>query len=127
MSACITGPRSPSAARRIQDMDTGTAVNDPALMAFQDRVGATLDPALAADAAEVTVTLTDGTRHTSRIDHGIGSAARPKIDGMAVLGRIDFRTCAPRRATDGLEFAMTRQKKFQYMMEKCQIPFVMNG
>ena len=62
---------------RIQDMDTRTAVNDPVLTAFQDRVEATLDPALAADAAEVTVMLTDGTRHTSRIDHGIGSAARP--------------------------------------------------
>jgi 2-methylcitrate dehydratase PrpD len=65
---------------RIQDMDTETAVKDPALMAFQDRVEATLDPARAADAAEVTVTLTDGTRHTSRIDHGIGSAARPMTD-----------------------------------------------
>ena len=62
---------------RIQDMDTGTTVNDPVLMAFQDCVGVTLDPARAADVGEVTVTLTDGSRHTSRIDHAIGSAARP--------------------------------------------------
>ena len=65
---------------RIQDMDTETAVKNPALMAFQDRVEATLDPTRAADAAEVTVTLTDGTRHTIRIDHGTGSAARPMTD-----------------------------------------------
>ncbi|MDR3531812.1 MAG: MmgE/PrpD family protein [Rhodopila sp.] len=77
---------------RIQDMDTETAVKDPALMAFQDRVEATLDPNRAADAAEVTVTLTDGTNYTCRIEHGIGSAARPmtnaelevKFAGMAI-------------------------------------------
>jgi 2-methylcitrate dehydratase PrpD len=85
---------------RIQDMDTETAVKDPALMAFQDRVEATLDPNHAADSAEVTVTMTNGMRYTSRIEHGIGSAIRPmtnadlevKFAGMAapVLG--DQRT-----------------------------------
>jgi 2-methylcitrate dehydratase PrpD len=76
---------------RIQDMDTDTAVHDPALMGFQDRVQATLDPALGGDAAVVTVTLRDGTRHVCRIEHGIGSASRPmtnaelevKFAGMA--------------------------------------------
>jgi len=87
---------------RIQDMDTQTAVKDPALKAFQDRVAATLDPTRAADAAEVVVTLTDGTQYTCRIDHGIGSAARPMTDaelevkfaGMAipVLGQERTRT-----------------------------------
>jgi len=56
---------------RIQDMDTATAVRDPVLIAFQDRVQATLDPAKAADAADT---------HTSRIEHGIGSAVRPMTD-----------------------------------------------
>jgi 2-methylcitrate dehydratase PrpD len=77
---------------RIEDMDTETAVKDPALMAFQDRIEATLDPNRPADSAEVVVTMIDGTRHTSRIEHGIGSAARPmtnrelevKFAGMAV-------------------------------------------
>jgi 2-methylcitrate dehydratase PrpD len=87
---------------RIQDMDTETAVKDPALMAFQDRVEATLDPNRPADAAQVTVILTDGTRHTSRIDHGIGSAARPMTDaelevkfaGMAIPVLGETRTRA---------------------------------
>jgi 2-methylcitrate dehydratase PrpD len=65
---------------RIRDMDTETAVRDPALMAFQDRVEATLDPGRAADSAEVTVTMTDGRRFTSRVEHGIGSTARPMTD-----------------------------------------------
>lgn len=65
---------------RIQDMDTETAVRDPALMAFQDKVEATLDPGLAADAAVVTLTMTDGTTLTCRIEHGIGSADRPMTD-----------------------------------------------
>jgi 2-methylcitrate dehydratase PrpD len=65
---------------RIQDMDTETAVKDPALMAFQDKVEATLDPSLSADAAVVTVTMADGTRHECRITHGIGSASNPMSD-----------------------------------------------
>jgi 2-methylcitrate dehydratase PrpD len=76
---------------RIVDMDTDTAVHDPALMAFQDNVNATLNPDVAADAAIVTVTLTDGTQRTCHIEHGIGSATRPmtnqeletKFAGMA--------------------------------------------
>jgi 2-methylcitrate dehydratase PrpD len=67
---------------RIQDMDTDTAVHDPALMAFQDRVQATLDPTLGGDAAVVTVTLRDGARHVCRIEHGIGSASRPMTDAQ---------------------------------------------
>jgi 2-methylcitrate dehydratase PrpD len=65
---------------RIVDMDTDTAVHDPALMAFQDKVNATLNPDLAGDAAIVTVTLTDGTRHSCPIEHGVGSASRPMTD-----------------------------------------------
>jgi 2-methylcitrate dehydratase PrpD len=65
---------------RIQDMDTETAVKDPALVAFQDKVEATLDTSLAADAAVVTVTMADGSQHDCRITHGIGSAANPMTD-----------------------------------------------
>ncbi|HBK08628.1 MAG TPA: 2-methylcitrate dehydratase [Acetobacteraceae bacterium] len=67
-------------AARIQDMDTETAVKDPALMAFQGRVEATLDPARGADSAKVTVTMNDGRRFTCEIEHGIGSATRPMTD-----------------------------------------------
>ncbi len=65
---------------RIQDMDTETAVKDPALMAFQNRVNATLDPTRGADSAKVIVTMTDGRRYTCEIEHGIGSASRPMTD-----------------------------------------------
>jgi len=65
---------------RIEDMDTETAVRDPALMAFQDKVQATLDPALSSDAAVVTIRMHDGSHHTCRIDHCIGSAQRPMTD-----------------------------------------------
>jgi 2-methylcitrate dehydratase PrpD len=49
-------------------------------MAFQDKVAAEGDPGTAADASEVTVTLKDGSRHTCRIDHCIGSASNPMTD-----------------------------------------------
>jgi 2-methylcitrate dehydratase PrpD len=65
---------------RIQDMDTDTAVRDPALMAFQAKVAATLNPAIAADQTEVTITMTDGTKHVCRIEHGIGSKLNPMSD-----------------------------------------------
>ncbi len=67
---------------RIQDMDTETAVKDPALMAFQGKVEATLDPSLASDATVVTITLRDGTRHVCRVEHGIGSATRPMTNSQ---------------------------------------------
>jgi 2-methylcitrate dehydratase PrpD len=65
---------------RIQDMDTATAVRDPAVIAFQDKVEATEDRTIAADAAEVTIAMTDGLRHTVRIEHCLGSASRPMTD-----------------------------------------------
>ena len=65
---------------RIQDMDTETAVKDPALMAFQSKVEAVLNPAIAADGTEVTVTMTDGSVHVCKIEHGIGSALNPMSD-----------------------------------------------
>jgi 2-methylcitrate dehydratase PrpD len=65
---------------RIQDMDTETAVRDPALMAFQSKVAATLNPAIAANQTEVTITMIDGTTHVCRIEHGIGSKLNPMSD-----------------------------------------------
>jgi 2-methylcitrate dehydratase PrpD len=62
---------------RIKDMETETAVQDPALMAFQSKVEATLNPALASDQTEVTITMTDGSIHVCRIEHGIGSKLNP--------------------------------------------------
>lgn len=65
---------------RIQDMDTETAVKDPALMAFQDKVHATLNESLAADQTEVAIEMADGTVHRCRIEHGIGSRSNPMSD-----------------------------------------------
>ncbi|MEI7712192.1 MAG: MmgE/PrpD family protein [Rhodospirillales bacterium] len=65
---------------RIQDMDTETAVRDPALMAFQDKVEAVLNPSIGSDAAEITLTMHDGTKHVCKIDHCIGSATNPMSD-----------------------------------------------
>jgi 2-methylcitrate dehydratase PrpD len=65
---------------RIQDMDTETAVRDPALMAFQEKVDAVLNPSLGSDATVVTLTMRDGTKHVCEIDHCIGSATNPMSD-----------------------------------------------
>ena len=65
---------------RIQDMDTETAVRDPALMAFQDKVEAVLNPSIGSDATEMTLTMRDGTEHVCKIDHCIGSATNPMSD-----------------------------------------------
>jgi 2-methylcitrate dehydratase PrpD len=43
-------------------------------------VGATVDPTLATDAATVTLTLADGRVVEKRIEHAIGSLARPMTD-----------------------------------------------
>jgi 2-methylcitrate dehydratase PrpD len=64
---------------RIQELQDPT-VQDSEVMAFQDKVEAEGEPSMAADASEVTVTLKDGSRHTCRIDHCIGSASNPMTD-----------------------------------------------
>ena len=65
---------------RIGDMDTATAVLDPAIVAFQAKVHAALDVSLAADQTEVTMTMDDGAVHECRIEHGIGSKTNPMSD-----------------------------------------------
>lgn len=65
---------------RVEDMDTETAVRDPSIVAFQDKVHATGNPAIAQDAADMTLTLANGTALRCRIDHCRGSAARPMTD-----------------------------------------------
>ena len=47
------------------------------MIAFQDKVTTQHDDTLKGDAAIVTITLKNGTSHTCRIDHCIGSAANP--------------------------------------------------
>jgi 2-methylcitrate dehydratase PrpD len=80
-------------------------------MAFRGRVEATLDPNRAADSAAVTVTMADGSRYVSQIEHGVGSAARPmtdtelevKFSGMAVPVLDEQRTRALMRQCWDLE------------------------
>ena len=64
---------------RIKELQDPT-VRDPAIVAFQDRVSVVGDPTIAADAAEVTITLKDGRSLACRIDHCIGSATNPMTD-----------------------------------------------
>jgi 2-methylcitrate dehydratase PrpD len=66
---------------RIHELQDPT-VQDPAVMAFQDKVEAIGDPSVTADSAEVTITLKDGRSHACRIDHCIGSAANPMTDAQ---------------------------------------------
>jgi 2-methylcitrate dehydratase PrpD len=56
------------------------AVSDPTVVALCQRITAEIDPGLAADAAHVTITLTDGRVLTRFVEHAIGSLARPMTD-----------------------------------------------
>jgi 2-methylcitrate dehydratase PrpD len=64
---------------RIQELQDPT-VHDPAVIALQDKIEAVGDPDIAADATEITIALTDGSRRTCRIDHCVGSAPNPMTD-----------------------------------------------
>ncbi len=57
-----------------------TAATDPRVIALRARVHATIDPALAPDAARVSLLLADGTRLSQAIDHAVGSLLRPMSD-----------------------------------------------
>jgi 2-methylcitrate dehydratase PrpD len=64
---------------RTTDMLTEVAL-DPAIVAFQERITAVRDEAIAPDAAEVVVSLRDGQKLTCRIEHCIGSESQPMTD-----------------------------------------------
>jgi 2-methylcitrate dehydratase PrpD len=66
---------------RIADMDTNSAVLEPTIVRFQERVSTVGDEAIATDGAEVTLTLRDGGSLVSRVEHCVGSASRPMTDG----------------------------------------------
>lgn len=55
-------------------------VHDPAVVALRGRVVATVDEALALDAARAAVTLRDGRRLEAAVDPCIGAATRPMTD-----------------------------------------------
>ena len=81
------------------------AVRDPAVIDLRRRVRATIDPALTPDAATVTLTLADGRLVEKRIEHAIGSLARPMTDAdleakFAGLAEANLGAARTRRLLD---------------------------
>jgi 2-methylcitrate dehydratase PrpD len=62
------------------EVNSVSAIGDPAIVAMRDKVHAAADPALAPDAAQVSVTTATGTRLRADIEHCLGSATRPMSD-----------------------------------------------
>jgi 2-methylcitrate dehydratase PrpD len=81
------------------------AVRDPAVIDLRRRVRAIIDPALTPDAATVTLTLADGRVVEKRIEHAIGSLARPMTDAdletkFAGLAEASLGAAGTRRLLD---------------------------
>lgn len=77
---------------------TDACARDPAVVALRSRVAVTQDAAIATDASDVTVTLTNGTQHHQWIAHALGSLARPLRDAeletkFHALAEWGFSTC----------------------------------
>ena len=92
---------------RIVDMDTDSAVLEPTIARFQDRITTVGDDAIALDGAEVTVTLHDGRSLLSRVEHCAGSASRPMTDSELELKFTDLAEAVigPRRTRDVFEMS----------------------
>ena len=76
-------------------------VADPRVIALRDRVVATVDPALAEDAARIRIRLKDGRIVERFVAHALGSLARPMTDRDL---EDKFRAlCAPILAEDAIE------------------------
>lgn len=61
---------------------TDARVRDPAVVALSDRVSATVDAAVAADAVHIEVKLKDGRKLTKHVEHALGSLKRPLTDAQ---------------------------------------------
>jgi len=59
---------------------TDAVVNDPTVVALRARVFPTVDPAISTEQADVTITLASGRVLQRRVEHAIGSLARPMSD-----------------------------------------------
>ena len=88
-----------SAAVALIDGDGGEAqyadarVNDPAVVALRGKVRAEVDSAMAMEAAQLTVTLADGTQRSVVVSHCVGSRQQPMTD--AQLERKFSGQCEP--------------------------------
>jgi 2-methylcitrate dehydratase PrpD len=68
-------------ARRMTDLEYRPEfIARPDVLALRARVGVTIDEKIREDETEVTIELNNGKRHTTHIDHVIGSAERPMSD-----------------------------------------------
>lgn len=56
------------------------AVRDPTVIALRDRIDATVDPGIPADAVGIDMTLRDGRHLQIFVDHAVGSLERPMTD-----------------------------------------------
>ena len=77
---------------------TDSCARDPAVAALRARVAAQEDAEIGADAADVSVTLKDGTRWRKYVPHAIGSLERPLSDAyleikFRALAAWGFSTC----------------------------------
>ncbi len=77
---------------------TDACARDPSVAALRARVAVTQDAAIATDAANVAVTLTNGAQHHQWIAHALGSLARPLRDAdieakFRTLAEWGFSTC----------------------------------
>ena len=77
---------------------TDACAIDPATVALRARVTATVDDAIAADAADTVVVLKDGTRHHLFVPHASGSLEKPLSDAeieakFTALAAWGFSTC----------------------------------
>ena len=71
-----------------EDEFSDAAVNDPRVLALRSKVRATVDDTIDEAAVDVTAMLADGRRVHVRVDHAIGSLARPLSD-VQLEGKFD--------------------------------------
>ena len=61
---------------------TDGKVTDPVIVSLRGKISATVDPSMAEDAGEVTLTQKDGASHTETVTHATGSLKNPMTDGQ---------------------------------------------
>ncbi len=106
-----------AAAVALIDGDGGEAqfadarVNDPLVVALRGKVRAEVDPTIALEAAQLTVTLADGTQRALRVEHCIGSREQPMTD--AQLQRKFSGQCEPVLGAAGAARALASLQRIE--------------
>ncbi len=102
-----------------EDQFSDARVLDAKVVALSDKVKATVDPSMPAEAMRMTVKLNDGRKLVKHVEHALGSLKRPLTD--AELDEKFRRLCAPHMGQNQIENLINACRSLPQLADASQV------